>query len=202
YFLPVHGEHRMLVKHATTAQSMGVPAEHMVVIQNGDIVAVDENQGIRIDGKVSSGIELVDSSRNGIVGRTVLKERQQLAEDGIITVSTIVDSNGKLLAPPTVHLRGVVTKHSQTDWDTKINQVVSTGLRSRWREVIDTSGNQTTVRWDGLRSRLEEEVRRFVRRELPKRYPLIVFLLQPIDAGGASVKPTNSPTPKKRAVAV
>ncbi|MGD1856469.1 MAG: ribonuclease J [Leptolyngbyaceae cyanobacterium] len=206
YFLPVHGEHRMLVKHGQTAQSMGIPAENMVVIQNGDIVAVDDDLGIRIAGKVSSGIELVDSSRNGIVGRTVLKERQQLAEDGIITVSTTVDSNGKLLAPPTVHLRGVVTKHSQADWDTKINQVVSSGLRSRWNEVVQTSGGQTTVRWDGLRSRLEEEVRHCVRRELPKRYPLIVFLLQPIESE-VSKKTTEMPkkateTPKKRAVAV
>ncbi len=199
YFLPVHGEHRMLVKHAATAQSMGVPADHMVVIQNGDIVAVDDEQGIRIAGKVSSGIELVDSSRNGIVGRTVLKERQQLAEDGIITISATVDTNGKLLAPPAVHLRGVVTKQSQTDWEQKIHQVVVSGLRNRWSEVVDTSGNQTTVRWDGLRSRLEEEVRHFVRRELPKRYPLIVFLMQPIDIT-TSVEPVEPI--KKRVVAV
>ena len=199
YFLPVHGEHRMLVKHAATAQSMGISADNMVVIQNGDIVAVDNQKGIRIAGKVSSGIELVDSSRNGIVGRTVLKERQQLAEDGIITISTTVDSKGKLLAPPAVHLRGVVTKLSQADWETKINQVIASGLRSRWNEVVDTSGDQITVRWDGLRSRLEEEVRYFVRRELPKRYPLIVFLMQPIEAK-TSLKPVE--TVKKRVVAV
>ena len=200
YFLPVHGEHRMLVRHAATAQSMGVPAENMVVIKNGDIVAVDNQQGIRIAGKVSSGIELVDSSRNGIVGRTVLKERQQLAEDGIITVSVTIDGNGKLLAPPTIHLRGVVTKHSQTDWDAKINRVVTSGLRNRWSEIVDTSGNQKVVRWDGLRSRLEEEVRNCVRRELPKRYPLIIFLMHPIVA--ASVPSDISESPKKRAVAV
>lgn len=200
YFLPVHGEHRMLVKHAATAQSMGVPSENMVVIQNGDIVAVDNEKGIRIAGKVSSGIELVDSSRNGIVGRTVLKERQQLAEDGIITVSVAVDKNGKLLAAPSVHLSGVVTKLAQTDWDKKIHQVVASGLRNRWREVVDNTGNQTTVRWDGLRSRLEEEVRYFVRRELPKRYPLIVFLMQAIDEDANSKVP--EPPVSKRVVAV
>ncbi|MEM6253292.1 MAG: ribonuclease J [Cyanobacteria bacterium P01_D01_bin.156] len=196
YFLPVHGEHRMLVKHAATAKSMGVPEENMVVIRNGDIVAVDNEQGIRIAGQVSSGIELVDSSRNGIVGRTVLKERQQLAEDGIITISVAIDRNGKLLAPPSVHLRGVVTKLTQTDWNTKINQVVTSGLRNRWREVVDTVENQTNVRWDGLRSRLEEEVRYFVRRELPKRYPLIVFLMQPIDTTTTS----NTPEAVKKGV--
>ncbi|MEM9806803.1 MAG: ribonuclease J [Cyanobacteria bacterium P01_D01_bin.56] len=201
YFLPVHGEHRMLVKHASTAQSMGVPGENMVVIQNGDIVAVDDEKGIRIAGKVSSGVKLVDSSRNGIVGRTVLKERQQLAEDGIITVSVAVDANGKLLAAPSVHLRGVVTKLAQADWDKKIHQVVASGLRNRWREVVDNTGDQTTVRWDGLRSRLEEEVRYFVRRELPKRYPLIVFLMQAIDEDTHSKKVLEPPV-SKRVVAV
>ncbi|NEZ54895.1 ribonuclease J, partial [Leptolyngbyaceae cyanobacterium CCMR0082] len=110
-----------------------------------------------------------------------------------------VDSNGKLLTPPAVHLRGVVTKHSQADWDAKVYQVVTAGLRGRWNEVIDTSGNQRVIRWDGLRSRLEEEVRHFVRRELPKRYPLIVFLMQPID----TTTPLEPAQPiKKRVVAV
>ncbi|NEP62515.1 MAG: ribonuclease J [Symploca sp. SIO2G7] len=199
-FIPVHGEHRMLIKHASTAQSMGILAENIAVMQNGDIVTVDQERGIHIVGQVSSGIELVDSSRNGIVGRTVLKERQQLAEDGVITISATVDAQGRLLAPPIVHLRGVVTQLSQAGWDDKINQVVTAGLRSRLHEVVDTSGNnQITVRWDGLRSRLEEEVRHFIRRELPKRYPLIVFLMQPIENQDhlKSVQPN-----KKRVVTV
>ena len=196
YFLPVHGEHRMLVRHAATAQSMGIPAENMVIINNGDIVAVDDKKGIRIAGKVSSGIELVDSSRNGIVGRAVLKERQQLAEDGVITVSATVDQQGKLLARPTVHLSGVVTTRSQAEWETKINKVVTSGLKSRWSEVMESGSRQpANILWDGLRSRLEQEVRHFVRRELPKRYPLIVFLMQPIDT--AAVK---SESPKAVAV--
>jgi len=51
FFLPVHGEHRMLVKHAETAQSMGIPAENMLIIQNGDVVEVSES-GICVAGKV------------------------------------------------------------------------------------------------------------------------------------------------------
>ncbi|NET11116.1 MAG: RNase J family beta-CASP ribonuclease, partial [Symploca sp. SIO2B6] len=66
FFLPVHGEHRMLVKHSETAQSMGIPAENMVVIDNGDIIELTPD-GIAKTGTVSSGIELMDSSRVGVV---------------------------------------------------------------------------------------------------------------------------------------
>ena len=64
FFVPVHGEHRMLIKHAQMAHSMGIPEENTVVIDNGDIVELTEDS-IGIVGQVPSGIELVD--RSGIV---------------------------------------------------------------------------------------------------------------------------------------
>jgi ribonuclease J len=182
FFLPVHGEHRMLVKHAATAQSMGIPAENMVIINNGDVVEIAA-ESIRIAGKVPSGVELVDSSRDYMVQRNVLKDRQQLAEDGIITVAATVNFEGQLLAKPTVHMRGVATDKLQEQWERDIYRVLGNGLKDRWSEVIDDPKSQSpSVNWEGLRSRLEEEVRRFIRRELPKRYPLIVFLMQTLDA--------------------
>jgi ribonuclease J len=76
FFLPVHGEHRMLVKHSQTAQSMGIPAENMVIINNGDVIELT-NDAIRVGGKVSSGLELVDTSSSGMVSAKVLQERQR-----------------------------------------------------------------------------------------------------------------------------
>ncbi|MEM8806543.1 MAG: ribonuclease J [Cyanobacteria bacterium P01_G01_bin.38] len=194
-FLPVHGEHRMLVKHSKTAQSMGIPAENMVIINNGNVVEVSEDT-IRIAGKVPSGIELVDSSRDGMVQRSVLKERQQLAEDGMITVSAAINPKGQLLNKPVVNLRGVVSEYTQERWDQIVNDAVSNGLRNRWKEVVDdTASKKAKVDWDGLRSRLEEELRRVIRRELPKRYPLIVVLLQQIEA-----EPAKTVEPAKKRV--
>ncbi len=181
FFLPVHGEHRMLVKHSQTAQSMGIPAENMVIIDNGDVVEITENS-IRIgDQKVPSGIELVDSSRDGIVERAVLKERQQLAEDGIFTIAATVDGNGKLITKPVVTLRGVVTAATQEQWERNLHRVLEEALRTRFKEVVDKSSRKPVVDWVGLRSRMEEELRRFVRRELPKQYPMVVVMLQPLD---------------------
>ncbi|EDX84700.1 conserved hypothetical protein [Synechococcus sp. PCC 7335] len=181
FFIPVHGEHRMLVKHAEMAQQLGVEPQNIAIVNNGDVVKVTP-ENIRVDGKVTAGIELVDASRTGIVERTVLKERQQLAEDGIITVSATVDGTGKLLGEPTINLRGVVTTRSQAQWESIIIPVVTKSVRTRWKEVLDDSnGERPRVNWDGLRSRIEEDTRRFVRRELPKQYPVTVLMLQHFD---------------------
>ena len=187
FFIPVHGEHRMLVKHAEMAQQLGVEPQNIAIVNNGDVIRVT-SESIKVDGKVTSGIELVDASRTGIVERNVLKERQQLAEDGIITVSATVDAGGNLLGEPTINLRGVVTTRSQAQWESGVVPVVKKSLQARWKEVLDDSGSERpTVNWDGLRSRLEEDIRRFVRRELPKQYPVTVLMLQHFDG---PAKPT------------
>ena len=192
FFIPVHGEHRMLVKHAEMAQQLGVLPENIAIVNNGDVIKLTDDS-MKVDGKVTSGIELVDSSRTGIVERAVLKERQQLAEDGIITVSATVDGKGQLLGEPAVNLRGVVTVKTQEQWERGIVQVVKSSVNNRWKEVIeDADSAQPTVNWDGLRSRVEEDLRRFVRRELPKQYPVAVLMLQHIDGQQTSASQSNN----------
>ena len=181
FFIPVHGEHRMLVKHAEMAQQLGVEKENIAIVNNGDIIRITP-ESMKIDGKVTSGISLVDASRTGIVERTVLKERQQLAEDGIITISATVDRRGTLLGEPTINLRGVVSAKSLDQWRSDVVPLVKKSLLNRWKEVLDDpNSDDPTVNWDGLRSRLEEDARRFVRRELPKQYPVTVLMLQHVD---------------------
>ncbi|MFK8181923.1 MAG: ribonuclease J [Phormidesmis sp.] len=198
FFIPVHGEHRMLVKHAEMAYQLGVQEGNAAIVNNGDVVKLTIDS-MKVDGQVTSGIELVDASRTGIVERTVLKERQQLAEDGIITVSAAVNGQGQLLGVPSVNLRGVVTVKTQEQWERGVIQTVKQSLSDRWKEVIDDPNSNTpTVKWDGLQSRLEEDMRKFVRRELPKQYPVTVLLLQNID--GAATTAENKvagTTPRK-----
>ncbi|MFL0737247.1 MAG: ribonuclease J, partial [Prochlorococcus sp.] len=108
FFVPVHGEHRMLVCHSKTAQSLGVSSENMLLLDNGDVIELTPDSISKGDA-VKAGIELLDASRNGIVDARVLKERQQLAEDGVVTVLAAVSTDGVMVAPPRVNLRGVVT---------------------------------------------------------------------------------------------
>ncbi len=179
FFLPVHGEHRMLVQHAKTAQSMGIPSENMVIVDNGDIVELTQDS-IRIGGKVPSGIQLVDSA--GVLHDNVLKERQQLAEDGVVTVAAAVDWDGKLVAKPEVHLRGVVTSVEQSLLQKLVQQTIENLLSDRFREFARTfETEEIEVDWTGLKVQIEQSIQRLLRRELQSR-PLLVFLMQSPEA--------------------
>ncbi|NET30482.1 MAG: ribonuclease J [Cyanothece sp. SIO1E1] len=177
FFLPVHGEHRMLVRHAQTAQNMGIPAENMVIIDNGDVVEISETS-IKVGGKVPSGIELVDSSRSGVVHQQVLKERQHLAEDGVVTIAASVGANGHLITHPAVHLRGVVASITKERLERLIYETIAGVLSDRWQEFIHTfDQDEIEVNWAGLQTQIETELRRLIKREFQSR-PLLVFLMQ------------------------
>ena len=192
FFIPVHGEHRMLVKHAEMAYQSGVAEGNAAIVNNGDVIKLTPDS-MKIDGKVTAGIELVDASRTGIVEHTVLKERQQLAEDGIITVSATVNGQGELLGEPSVTLRGVVTNKNQEQWERSTIPVVKKSVRERFKEVVENpQSDRPTVNWTGLQSRLEEDLRRFVRRELPKQYPVAVLMLQHVDVDGSKSRGSKS----------
>ena len=178
FFLPVHGEHRMLVRHAQTAQSMGVPEENMVIINNGDIVEISESS-IQVGGKVPSGIELVDSSRHSMVGRDTLKERQQLAADGVVTIATTLSNSGQLLVPPVIHLRGVAQSVNIERLQAQVQVAIESLLENRAQEMrVQHDGESFSLDRDVLQSALERELRRLLRRELTKSNPLLVLLLQ------------------------
>ncbi|MGQ4649158.1 RNase J family beta-CASP ribonuclease [Lyngbya aestuarii] len=176
FFMPVHGEHRMLVQHAKMAQAMGIPAENMVITDNGDVVELTEDK-IRISSQVTSGIELVD--RTGVVHHKVLRERQQLAGDGVMTVAAALGWDGKLLAKPEIHLRGVASTVEKSLLQQLVNKRIERTLSERWTEFAKSSGGdeQIDVDWVGLQGEIERDLDRLARRELQSR-PLVVFLLQ------------------------
>ncbi len=175
FFVPVHGEHRMLVQHAKMAHNMGIPVENTVIINNGDVIEVTENS-IGVSGKVPSGLELVD--RSGVVHDSVLKERQQLAEDGVVTIAAAVDWEGKLLAKPEIHLRGVVSTVEKPLLERLVVKTIERTLSDRWTDFAKSfDGEQTDIDWVGLQVQIESDLRRLARRELQSS-PLLVFLLQ------------------------
>ncbi|MBD2344035.1 ribonuclease J [Anabaena subtropica] len=176
FFVPVHGEHRMLVKHSQTAQKMGVPAENMVIIQNGDVIELTE-ESIRVAGKVQSGIELVDTTSSGMVSAKVLQERQRMAEEGLVTIAAAIDWQGKLLAKPEIHIRGVVTSVERSLLQKWVQQRIEEIISVRWSEFSSSEGEQPEVDWGGLQGTLERELQRSIRRELQCQ-PSVTFLMQ------------------------
>jgi len=189
FFIPIHGEHRMLIKHGQTAQNMGVPKENMVIVDNGDMIELTEDS-LEIAGKVSSGVALVDNA--GILHEQALKERQQLAEDGVITVAAGVNWEGKLVNRPLVHLRGVVTSLKQRYLEDAIAQSIQTTLDNRWSEFVRSFGKgQLDVSFDRLQQEVENDLNRLLRREL-RSNPLLVVLMQTPEDAPEALKPQEN----------
>lgn len=108
YFLPIHGEYRQLILHAKLANSIGIPEDHIVIAEDGDIVEVTKDS-IEITDHVACGNVFVDGLGVGDIGQIVLRDRQVLAQDGILMVVLTVDKEtGHPLAGPDIVSRGFV----------------------------------------------------------------------------------------------
>tara|TARA_Y100001968_G_scaffold329957_1_gene380522 strand:- start:29 stop:1954 length:1926 start_codon:yes stop_codon:yes gene_type:complete len=190
FFVPVHGEYRMQVLHGKTANSMGVPEDNILVMQNGDVAELRPDS-IRQGQAVKAGVELLDASRTGIVDHRVLKERQQLAEDGVITVLAAISTDGVMVAPPRVNLRGVITNIDARTTSLWTEREIMWVLENRWKQLARHSGEKSVdVDWMGLQREVELGISRRMRRELQVE-PLILCLVQPAQGGTPAYKGRN-----------
>jgi ribonuclease J len=109
YFIPIHGEYRHLVVHARLAEKLGMPRNHVIVAENGQVIAFDGENGGRLEERVQTGRILVDGKGIGDVGRSVLKERRELSEGGLVVVTMIIDEEtGVVLYGPELISKGFV----------------------------------------------------------------------------------------------
>ncbi len=199
YFVPVHGEHRMLISHSRSAQSMGVPENNILILENGDVVQLTPDSLTRGQ-PVKAGIELLDASRNGIVDARVLKERQQLAEDGVITLLVAVSTDGVMVAPPRVNLRGVVTTAEPKKMSLWTEKEIIWVLQNRWKQLSrQVSANSVEVDWIGFQREVESGLARRMRREFQVE-PLILCLVQPAPGGTPAYKGRVDEEPKKQPI--
>ncbi len=108
YAIPVHGEYRHLIAQSNIARDLGIPKENTFILHSGDILEVDEDSA-KVTGKVPVGAILVDGLGVGDVGNVVLRDRQHLAEDGIVIVVFGLDKeSGQLVSGPSIVSRGFV----------------------------------------------------------------------------------------------
>ena len=182
---------------------MGVPADNMLIIDNGDVVELTADS-IKKGEPVKAGIELLDASRNGIVDARVLKERQQLADDGVITMLAVISTDGVMAAPPRVNLRGVVTAADPRKLSLWTEREITWVLENRWQQLSrNTGGKAPEVDWMGVQREIEVGLQRRLRRELQVE-PLIICLVQPAPGGTpaykgrADAEPDTRPAPRGR----
>jgi ribonuclease J len=108
YFIPIHGEYRHLVHHARLAKMLGIPDERVLLAENGQIIQFDDTGG-KIGQNVTTGRVLIDGKGIGDVGRSVLKERRVLSEEGLVMVSMVFDEEtGIVIYGPEIVSKGFV----------------------------------------------------------------------------------------------
>ena len=108
YFVPIHGELRHLHIHASLAREVGIPAERIAVVENGNVVEFD-GRGMRVSERVPGGYVFVDGTGVGDIGPSVVREREALARDGIVLVNLSLDRHsGQLSQEPEIITRGFI----------------------------------------------------------------------------------------------
>ena len=123
YFLPVHGEYRHLKHHADLAKKMGMKGENIFTMENGDVLEISE-EGAKISGKIRTGVLYVDGIGVGDVGNIVLRDRRNLARDGMVIIVFAIDmENFYLASGPDVITRGFIYARENEDIINEIKEV-------------------------------------------------------------------------------
>jgi ribonuclease J len=167
YFVPVHGEYRHLLAHARLAGTVGVPPDRVFLMEDGAGLEMTKTAA-RILGRFPTGRVLVDGKGVGDVGAAVLRERQILAQDGVVAVSCGVDARGRLVAGPEIATRGVLYVKESAALLAELHQVV--------RDVL--AEQAATVPWD--REAAAARVRLAVRQRISQRFqrkPVVLPLI-------------------------
>ena len=107
FFMPVHGEYRMLIGHANLAVACGVDANNIFIMENGDVLEIFKDRGGKI-GRVKTGTVLIDNSTSWPIDQQTVLERQILAEDGVINIALTMSQDKKVLLGPDISLRGLI----------------------------------------------------------------------------------------------
>lgn len=171
YFIPVHGEYRMLVKHAKLAQDLGVPSENIFITEIGNVIEFTTKEA-RIAESVPAGRTLIDGLGVGDVGNTVLKDRKQLSQDGILIVVVALNSEDRsILTGPDVVSRGFVYVR---DSDEIINQV-----KAVIKETLLRCQEDEISQWSVLKSRIKESAGKLLYQKTGRR-PMIIPIIQEI----------------------
>jgi ribonuclease J len=146
YFVPVHGEYRHLLGHARLAADAGIPDERIFLIEDGIGLEVSKSAA-RVVGRYPTGRVLVDGKGVGDISATVLRDRQVLAEDGVIAVSVAVDERGRLVAGPEIASRGFTYLREDEPLIAELRLAVATALaRHRPAEPLDRDALGAVVR--------------------------------------------------------
>ena len=172
FVIPVHGEHRMLKKHAKIAIEMGVPQKNTVIAEMGKVIELTKKTA-KIGATVTAGRVLVDGSGVGDVGSVVLRDRKVLAEDGmVVVVMNLSSEDGSLLSGPDIITRGFIY--------VKESEEMMRDLRRIALEALANTHRGGRVReWGAIKSAIRQDISSFLYKKT-RRSPMILPVVMEI----------------------
>ena len=160
YFLPVHGEYKQLKKHALTAASLGIPTSNILIAENGSNVILSRDE-IKLGEPVTAGAVMVDGLGVGDVGNIVLRDRQNLAQNGIIiVVLTLEKYSNQLLAGPDIVSRGFVYVRESEDLMEEAQRIVDEAVQGCLEKHVSDWGKIKNIIRDSLSDFLWKRMKR------------------------------------------
>jgi ribonuclease J len=165
YLVPVHGEYRMLAQHARLATAAGLPAENVLVLEDGDVISVS-GQGARRQPRVAAGRVLLDRGGASEVEDLVVRDRRHLSSEGIVVPIVVVDrTTGHLESLPEIVTRGIVDAEEAAELANEAGRLLAGAMDARpVEERLDA---------ELTRERVREELRRFYKRRTQRR-PMVI----------------------------
>jgi ribonuclease J len=168
FFIPVHGEYRHLLGHARLAREIGLPAEHVFVVEDGQAIELTKT-GARMLERLPLARVLVDGKGVGDVGPVVLRDRQILSEDGMVVVAVTVDrQTGVVVAGPELTSRGWVYEREA--------EAVLAEAKAAIREALAEQASEAPFERDALVTLLRGTIRRFITQRYDRK-PIVLALV-------------------------
>lgn len=170
FFVPVHGEYRHLVQHARLAQELGVPAKNVFIAEIGDVLEFAPGYGA-VTGRVPAGQVFVDGLGVGDVGNIVLRDRKQLAEDGILIVVITMDKENKqVLAGPDIVSRGFVYVRESED--------LIAEARKKVQAILQKCTKEGDCDWTSIKGQIRETLGRYFYEKMKRRPMLLPIIME------------------------
>lgn len=161
FFIPIHGEMRHLHHHALIAEQIGIPAENIAIIENGQVVEFD-GEGMRLGERIPNNAIFVDGSGVGDVGPDVMREREVLARDGIVMINLNIDRfTGDLVGDPEIQSKGFIVL-SEADG-------LLAGMKKKAAEIVRRGGNN-------LKADVEQSIKSYLFNETRRRPTIFVTI--------------------------
>lgn len=171
YFMPIHGEYRMLIEHSKLAVECGVPKKNTFIMDNGDVLALSKDRA-NLAGKIPSGSVYVDGSGIGDIGNIVLRDRRILSEEGLVIVVVSINMKEfKVAAGPDIISRGFVYMRESEDLINEAQKLVS--------EHLDKVMRRRTSKWSEIKNEIIDTIAPLLY-DKTKRRPMILPIIMEV----------------------